>query len=53
VRRAAATIARYADVGMMPAVPGKRADQTVTHPAGENPSGDGDPDAPRAPAQKE
>ncbi|GAA4917648.1 sugar/nucleoside kinase (ribokinase family) [Nonomuraea thailandensis] len=53
VRRAAATIARYADVGMMPAVPGKRADQTVTHPAGESPSGDGDPDAPRAPAQKE
>lgn len=53
VRRAAATIARYADVGMGPAVPGKRADQTVTHPAGETPSGDGDPDAPRAPARKE
>jgi sugar/nucleoside kinase (ribokinase family) len=47
VRRAAATIARYADVGMAPPASGQR-------PEAPRPSPEGDePDTPRAPVQKE
>ncbi|HUR01669.1 MAG TPA: PfkB family carbohydrate kinase [Nonomuraea sp.] len=53
VRRAAATIARYADVGMTPQTPGKppaRLEGAAAEDGGPPPE---DPDTPRVPAQKE
>ncbi|PZG03234.1 PfkB family carbohydrate kinase [Nonomuraea aridisoli] len=51
VRRAAATIARYADVGMAPPASGKQPERDPARAEDDPPPED--PDTPRAPAQKE